>query len=406
MYDGLRLLGHSLETSLHLLQRLLGWKEVTDCDTGEVRFRSTWDGPFFCKVYEKSSCPFIIRGSLHRFFDTDGRNDTLFTFANVCEAVRDFCIRYGVNPYAPILTRLEIGLNIPTKCPEAVIDSAILFHGKTCTNSHNSSFFYGKYWQFDDYEIKLYKKGKELVRFEIQVKRLRYLRGIHIASLADLMNRDTFIRCLHFLYSHVDEFLFVPGNYNTIRDNELVQYLKQYRNDLEWKGLDKRKRFRLRKEVEARISSSVDTIKWKQVLRRRILELGAAILEVSVNQLVATFSILGLTLEKVAGAVGECDLKTEIDTERIIELEDTNIIPSNKTCQDYSIDIIDIIRLWKESHITSTMSIFKEVIYIDCSRLLEMFQGVLMYVGFRIGGRGPPKARFRVYPWLSSTLFI
>lgn len=247
MFDGLRLFGHSLETFLHLLQCLQGWKEVTDCDTGEVKFRSTWDGPLFLKVYEKTSCPFVIRGSLHRFFDTEGRNDTLFTFANVCEAVKNFCSRYGVNPDAPILTRLEIGINIPTKCPEAVIDAAILFHGKTCTGSHKSSLFYGKLWRFWDYDIKLYRKSQGLVRFEIKVKRLRYLKGIDIASLSDLTVRDTFVRCLHFLYSHVDQFLFVPGNFKTIGDKELVRYLGHYRSDLVWQGLDKRKRFRMRK---------------------------------------------------------------------------------------------------------------------------------------------------------------
>ena len=45
-----------------------------------------------------------------------------------------------------------------------------------------------------------------------------------------------------------------------------------------------------------------------------------------------------------------------------------------------------------------TMSIFKEIRYLNCSCLLKVFVGVLEDEGFRIGGRGPPSVRVKVYP--------
>lgn len=107
--------------------------------------------------------------------------------------------------------------------------------------------------------------------------------------------------------------------------------------------------------------SSADTIKWTQVLRRRILEQGAAMLEVSVKQLVATFSRLGLTLEKVAGAEGARDL--------ITKHKDSQIDQGG-------------------SHISSSLYI-KETLR-NHGGLPYLSMGNKIYDGFRIGGRGPP----------------
>ncbi len=324
-----------------------------------------------------------VDGSLHRYYTQQG-NDTKFTLSQVREAIGSLAHTLEFAPQFAEVKHLEIGLNIPVECPEAIIRAAVLFKGVRSGDDEKKKRFRGKKWSFEDYEVKLYLKGKKLLRFEIHINRMRHL-PFDIQNLADLCSAANGRLSLNYLKDQLKYFVFVPDKGDLpLTYQEHIEWMT-LRDQDNWADFSKDQKCRRIAWVREMIESH-RMIDWMRYLEDRIVSQIEEIIDVQ-DEIDATFSKLGLLSETVAGAEGERDRRAE--NVLIIEQEDT-IISSGKGVRNNSRDFLDILHLIVESRMPFTMSIFKEIRYLNCSCLLKVFVGVLEDEGFRIGGRGPP----------------
>ena len=381
MYDGIKLLYFSLSCPLFLQRAFEKWRHChPETDIPERRAFSV-DGFEF--KYSATTGVITVNGSIHKYW-THGRNDTLFTLSQVREAILNLCRERGIDPYSTQLKHIEIGLNIEVECPDVIINAAVLFGGQVGEFKVTKKVFLKK-WKFEDYWVKLYRKAKNLLRYEVHVNRMRHL-PFQIGSLAELCSIDNARRSLNYLVSNLENFVFVPDKGDKHMNAKDSQKWERTMNPAKWVGLSKDQKCRRIAWIKSMIKSH-DMIDWQSYLGRKIESMSSAIIDVPDDES-AIISALECLSETVAGAEGSRDRQAE--KELIIEPEDTVVISSCKSARLYSIDFLDIFRLMVESNTPSTRSIFKEVIYLDCSRLLERCRGVLAYDGFRVGGRGPP----------------
>lgn len=306
MYDGLQV----YLTSKNVLDRVRlmpGLVEHTCKDTGDF-FDTNENDDLFIELHEGRKPGVTIRGSLHKLY-TSGGNDTLFTISQVRKAVEDLAWRFCINLRERCLQRLEFGVNIPAKCPEAIIDAAVLYHGRPASDRTLNKKHYYKQWKFQDYTIKLYRKRATLLRFEVHVNRMRELDGGRVRSLDDLRRQDVFVKCLAHLLSCLDEFVFVPSKVESL-PLDLREMWAERRNDTYWQQLKPYQKTREKQQVLQAIND-YDLIDWAKFLERNIMIQGALMLGVSQHRLAAMFSRLGLHAETVAGPIGNCDRLTE-----------------------------------------------------------------------------------------------
>lgn len=250
----------------------------------------------------------IIDGSLHRFF-TGGKNDNLFTFHSVRRAVDELVRSLGPDFRRSKIVHLELGVNIPAKCPRAIVDAAILYHGRTPTQDVRRKDKYYKEWEFEDFTIKLYEKGKSLLRFEIRLERLRKHPYTSFLYLEDLESENKFIESLRYLYDSVTEFIFVPAKGDIPLPDKIRDKWGEFKSYEYWLNCTRQQRHRAKLLLEDAITNC-RMINWRDYLRRGILEQGALMLGTSLKYITDTFSALGLPVENVAEVADLRDVKT------------------------------------------------------------------------------------------------
>ena len=293
-----------------LLKKMMLLRVDASAETGDVKFFYAEDSFWKIKFFENDGIRFD--GSLHKYFH--GANDGLFTYEEVCHAIEKLRKEYGINPNDCLIQRLEIGVNLTTDEPRQLINAALCFREKVGIFELNHGLAY-KHFLFKShttsdiqrvyYDVKLYQKGPSLLRFEVHAQDLRVFKkhgGPAIKTLADLTNREAFIRGIYFLYKEVDNFTFVPSDNGMLPSSILSDY-RLYLADNYWKDLNKSQRYRSKKKIQG-IIQEYNLKNFGELLKNGVLEEGAKILSVSTTELMATFSQLGLLGEEVAF----CDL--------------------------------------------------------------------------------------------------
>lgn len=307
MYDGLQLFIRNTVT-FNRLRFMTGAVEQTSMDTGEVLSRCWEYGVFNIKLLFGKIPDAQINGSLHRFY-CDGHNDSLLTFRQVRKAVEKFAWTFCIDLRQPCLQRLEFGVNIYAKSPEAFIDAALLYHGQGPTKIQRHKRDYYKYWEFTDYTVKLYKKGASLLRFEIHVKRLRWLNDARICSLEDMRHKNVFVKLLHRLIMCADEFLFVPTR-NDAMPEDIREKWASLRDLSNWLSLKPYQKTRQKQWVQHTIDQ-YSLVDWTSYLKKNIRQIGSRMLETDETTFAAMFSTLGLHAQTVAGPQRDCDRQAE-----------------------------------------------------------------------------------------------
>lgn len=142
-----------------------------------------------------------INGSIHKYYNNGLHNYNNFTIINLVEAFSDLSLKFGINPYNTLLHNLEFGVNVIVPYPtNEVLNSIISYKGKEYEVERYNGKGYLLRFTFDHYELKIYNKGlryeqsKNILRFEIKVRRMAYFenRNILIKNLADLLNTDIY----------------------------------------------------------------------------------------------------------------------------------------------------------------------------------------------------------------------
>ena len=142
-----------------------------------------------------------INGSVHKYFNGGVHNYNDFTISNFLEVCSDLSIKFDFNPFLTHLHNLEFGVNVilPFNTND-VLNAIISYKGK----EYEIERFNGKgfliRFTFDHYNLKIYNKGlqyqqdKNILRFEIKVKKMEYFkkRKINILRFSDILNTENY----------------------------------------------------------------------------------------------------------------------------------------------------------------------------------------------------------------------
>lgn len=343
MIDGIKAYYRSQEAHDRLLlENKQGLVFSGRVNTGAVEKHSGDDNGLFVTVFEStkpSLQPGIsLRGSLHIYWK--GHNDGLFKYRDAVKAITAVCRDYYMDSKECEVHNLEIGVNIYAKSPEAFINSAMLYHGRTGKRNPKKKYF-SKTWEFDQYKVKLYKKGPHLVRYELRIKEMAKLsdHGILIEHLSDLCDYTNYVRLLRFLYDSVGEILFVPAD----REHRLPEaeeaMWNAYRSDAFWEELESTPKNRESAHVR-KLIQKYHLIDWDSFLKHGIIYQGSRMLETSPWHVGVMFSALGLHAETVAVPNGYHDRQAEKNNSLTTPVRFRFVVANIGTGTDVSISLV------------------------------------------------------------------
>ena len=201
--DGIKIEVSSTDGCKWLDLPMLQFRSIVNEVTGEVlgnskiaiykglRFTITQSNKELNKYY------YSVRGSLAKYWNKGENNALDFDFLTFQKVVKDLEQTFFINPYTSTIHALEFGVNIETKQePKKVLNSLISNKNDIFYNLKIAGQSVGKQQPKQRYSLKIYDKGKQsktdsnLMRFEISVKKMHYLKDFDIVTLSDLLDND------------------------------------------------------------------------------------------------------------------------------------------------------------------------------------------------------------------------
>lgn len=202
MIDGFKIATKHRSTADWLSDSLLSFRSIIDEKTGELQGTGTYaehQGLFF-SVYpyknNHSSETCYIRGSLARFYNGGLDNAFDFNIHQVSKALARLQTMFKLDLNNVSLHGLEIGFNLllPIKVKE-FFQRLKHIRGSGLGALYNGRRVVGRKVDFQQYTLKLYDKGKQqntdeehLIRFEIVVKKMAFLKGFGVCNVVDIQN--------------------------------------------------------------------------------------------------------------------------------------------------------------------------------------------------------------------------
>lgn len=316
MIDGLKIIFNDPKVRDKLLEACPKWltvkKEWEGRET-EHKYKKIHD--FHVNVYNTGTI--VIHGSIHKYI-MNGWNNNLLTLKQLDQGVNKFSSEFFIPLNTECIKSVELGVNIPTSHPDDIVKAARTFHGKAATifNWKKNRCCY-KEWDFNDYSVKLYRKGLNIVRLEIKIKAKakKNSLGLTIFRLNDLIDRKIFIRGLFTLYEKIiKDFIFIPDIECPFEKYE--EEWKSWQRDSYWEDLLPEERRQEKKMVRKMLAKS----QWNfmQELQQGVLVQGSYMLGIPCDELSTIFSTLRLSGQKVAGPQRVCDCHTENEYNEII----------------------------------------------------------------------------------------
>lgn len=216
-----------------------------------LTFRISGDNSRLCLIY----------GSLHKYYN-NGDNSNNYTLEALKDTIADLSARFGIDPQATIIQRIEIGLNIPLDySPQIIIKAAIAYkyRGFDTIRDHARRRF-GKICEFSDYAVKLYDKGRQcgknanILRFELVLYRARALpKGI--VTLYDISRADNYTALGQMLLETISNIIFYDFKYKGDGLTPFAwSHFQQYSNPNYWEKLTKAARTRAARRYRAKIA--------------------------------------------------------------------------------------------------------------------------------------------------------
>lgn len=247
-------------------------------------------------IFESSPLGVKLNGSIHIF--EKGNNKGLFRLRDVRKAVDRVADAFHFDSSEAKIQALEFGVNIESSHPEEVIDSAILFNGRRGKRYFEEDYYAIEWKSKRNYTVKLYKKDRNHVRYEIHFEDMRRLSHIGFHTLSDLKDRRKVLLCIKYLYESADKILFVPFDRKGWLDVAIAAKWMSYRADTYWK-ISKDKKYRLIKSIR-NVIEHYKLDNWNSILRKEIIKQEAKNLEITPSSLRAILSQLGSRNETVA----------------------------------------------------------------------------------------------------------
>ncbi len=177
---------------------LLNFNITVDCE-GVIKNRIAEYNNLKFKIIDENYIN--INGSVHKYFNGGIHNHNDFTISNFLEVCSDLSIKFDLNPFLTHLHNLEFGVNVilPFNTND-VLNSIISYKGKEYEIERFNGKGYLIRFTFDHYDLKIYNKGfqyqqdKNILRFEIKVKKMEYFkkRKINILKFSDILYTENY----------------------------------------------------------------------------------------------------------------------------------------------------------------------------------------------------------------------
>jgi len=217
---------------------------------------------------------FSMNGSLHKFHNNGKGNADDYRFTDLADTLKRLYNELKINPEITQISRVEFGVNIILPIDaEIVTDSVILFR-----NDAGESKPIGRFFEFADYELKIYRKDAKILRVEVRVKNLRHLKQkkVSIRTLDDLLNENVLNGLKRILIETFDDCMIinVPAKVvEKLNDADGRRYA-EYTNPLFWNKIrrDKRKNFSREKKRCDEFIKSIGGTDLKDELTKQIGE--------------------------------------------------------------------------------------------------------------------------------------
>jgi hypothetical protein len=193
-----------------------------------------------------------LEGSVHRYANGGAANADQFRFTSFCKTVKELCSRFNIDPERSTLENVEFGINIVLPITASEYIKTLVCHGdRPFAELSRDKKNLGKIVERQQYTFKLYDKGKQaetgqanILRVEIHVSRMEFLKEYGISTLADLTDRAKIAPLGQLLGDVFADVIAYDGSIKESSLSEKECYtLKDFSNPKWWNDLDKRRRY-------------------------------------------------------------------------------------------------------------------------------------------------------------------
>ena len=238
MIDGVKILCN-LSPSDWTSNKNLSFRSWADLSTGEIPHDSKHadlKGLRLSIISGNTGTFCNLRGSLPKYFN-NGENNAFdydySDFLTTCDLLRD---DLKINPKEAVLRGFEFGVNINLPFDISAIYEAVKsFKINICGINKVEGKRNGVRFDFQQYEIKIYDKGQQqtgkksrLMRFEIVVKKMAFVKSLGIKTLADLQNTRVWVELSKILLKVWAEIIFIDKllRYKLMSNHQQKKYLR------------------------------------------------------------------------------------------------------------------------------------------------------------------------------------
>lgn len=263
-------------------------------DTGEIRFPKYAKYRFLVfKISESKRVD--ISGSLHKYWKGD--NYSNFPYYELCDCIADLSYKFNFDGHYATLHNLEFGVNVsPLFNPFAFCKRVIAYKNESFskfrTNGKNKIHIGFEATQ-QQYSLKIYDKGKQyekienILRYEVKVSKMQYLKSAGVSVLSDMLDIQKLIALGTILNETFAELIICEDVNNSKMTANEKRIYNLCSNPKQWEIFERKERFK-RKQQFNDISRAKGKTNLKETTARMIRDKWQMLLSIK-PQKVGTF---------------------------------------------------------------------------------------------------------------------
>jgi hypothetical protein len=273
--------------------KIIGEHDGKSFEVDESKVLGSYLGiPKFCKVQNNRYID--MQFSFHKLFNGGDHNYNDFTITDFFLVLKDLTDKFEINPFQAILHNIEFGVNItlPIKV-ETFLNAFINFKGKDYDRETFNRNGLLLRFNAGQYEVKIYDKGKQyglgenILRFEIKVTKMQFLRskGINIRNYSDLLNPLIIEKLSNLLLNVFNQIVIYDTsiNINKIKNKRDKMKLLLGKNPLEWLEIQNSNNYKSKRKIFRELNLKYGTVNMQSVVFDLLVEKLKMITEITIS---------------------------------------------------------------------------------------------------------------------------
>lgn len=251
MIDGVKILCN-LNPTDWTNNKNLSFRSWIDEATGEIPNNSKHaniNGLHLSIIQSEKDTFCNVRGSLPKYYtngETNANDYDFNDFLNTCDKLEN---GLNISPNSATLRGFEFGVNINLPFEFSNIYESVKSYMQHAPKTNTKT--QGILFDFQQYQIKIYDKGLQetgkksrLMRFEISINKMIWIKKLGIKTLADLQNISLWAEFSKILLKVWNEIIFIDKslNYKVMTNHEQKKYLYYFDVNY-WANLNKKQYF-------------------------------------------------------------------------------------------------------------------------------------------------------------------